>query len=417
MSSFHDVQNSRGSAPRAIQKYRLPQKRERRILRARRKLLDRGGVSADAAQVAIKAVKCPDVKMKVGRRSLFRARPGLSESIELLNWLSLQRLNRGSLMKSKFRGIWIVLTGLLLVLASVQDSHAVGSPDTRLIGLGINDAVTAPFTPGQLFEINKQTGALTPLGPQFVVETDLIGYNLTANSSGELYNARGGLDGRLNRLTLTGAVAHFVPISDGTAFPPYVSAIDFDSQDRLHGVTIIGAPNVDAVPVLSRIDVTTGFVSSVALWQSQNSNNMAFDPQDNLYSVAFDSGLVRIDTMTGQPTVIGGNLTGDIVNSITFDRDGTLLAATDRLFVVDPATGNTTPVGVADFGVFAMVGMAVIPMPEPTAFTLMGLVALRLRTARRRASRALGGSVIMNSCRQSPDSRCGEHETRRPQLC
>src|SRR5688572_7748458 len=129
---------------------------------------------------------------------------------------------RGSLMRINLRGAWMILAGLLLVPARVQESHAVGSPDTRLIGLGANLAVAAPFTPGQLFEINKQTGVAVPLGVSFVFDFDHIGANLAANSVGELYNADGGLNGRLNRLTLAGTVASFVPISDGTSVPPDV---------------------------------------------------------------------------------------------------------------------------------------------------------------------------------------------------
>src|SRR5688572_3971906 len=143
-------------------------------------------------------------------------------------------------MKTNLHDLWIILSGLLLILAAIEKSHAVGSPDTRLIGLGANTAVAAPFTPGQLFEIDKQTGAAAPLGAPFVFEFDHIAANLAANSLGQLYNARSGMGARLNQMTLTGTVDHSVLISDGTGYPSYVFAIDFDSQDRLHGITLIG---------------------------------------------------------------------------------------------------------------------------------------------------------------------------------
>jgi hypothetical protein len=277
-----------------------------------------------------------------------------------------------------------VLAALFLLSAAAANSHAVGSPHTRLIALGINQLSAAPFTQGQLFEINKQTGAATPFPGGFIFEFDHLGFNLAANSAGELFNAVGGLFARVNQLTFAGTVANFVPLSDGTQYGPFVHGIDFDSQNRLFGVLVNGAPNVDAVPYLAQINLASGLATTGPL-VGGGLLNMAFDQQDNLFALSVQ-GLIQINTTTGQVTPIGGDLWTSGGRAIAFDGDGTLLAATDRLVVVNPATGNTTPVGAMDFAPYSIVGMAVIPIPEPGAVGLFGFTFIVLRTAKRASS-------------------------------
>jgi hypothetical protein len=276
--------------------------------------------------------------------------------------------------------------------SAAKRAGAVGSPNTRLIAIGFNFLTAAPFTPGQLFEINKQTGALTPIGSGFTMDFDNIGANLAGNSADQLFNIFGGPteNARVNELTLSGEVAHFVPFSDGTGFPPHVYAIDFNSQDRLHGILLNGNPAVDAPPTLSEIDTSTGLASTLVLLDSWNYTSMAFDMQDQLYAVAENVGLTRINTTADfDTTIIGGELidrvSGDLSRRpIVFDRDGTMFVAADRLRVMDPATGNTTPVGSETFdSVHSIVGLAIVVVPEPTAFGMIAVAGLGLCSVRR----------------------------------
>jgi hypothetical protein len=288
-------------------------------------------------------------------------------------------------MCSTLHRISIALAALLFIV-SASNAHAVGSPDTRLIALGINEAILSPFTPARMFEIDKQTGEAMPLGAEFVFEANPIGYHLAANSSGQLFSARGGALARINQLNLDGTAANFVPVSDGTQHGPFVLGIDFDSQDRLHGVLLNGAPNVDAVPYLAEIDLATGVVTG-GPGVGGGQANIAFDAQDDLYAASVQ-GLIQINSTNGQITPIGGDLWTSGGRAIAFDSDGTLLAVGHQLVVVNLATGNTTPVGAADFGVYSMVGLAVVQIPEPGAAGFFGFTFVLLRRSKRASSTA-----------------------------
>jgi hypothetical protein len=292
-------------------------------------------------------------------------------------------------MNSRFSLSWQLGLAATLgfVLVGVR-ADAAGSPNTRLIGLGINYFVAAPLTPGQLFEFDRQTGAATALGAPFLIESEGIGANLADNSAGQLFNVSGGFSGaRVNRLGLTGDVLEFSPLSDGSAFPPFVGAISFDSQDRLYAATLNGNPAVDAPALLSRIDIDTGLATPVSIIHTLLSS-MAFDANDNLYAVADQAGLVRIDVATGEMTTIGGDLgtppsSTFLKKPIVFDDDNTLFAVTDKLLTVNPLTGATIPVG-DEFGFYPIVGLAIIPVPEPGGQVLVAVAAVAVNVSRRR---------------------------------
>jgi hypothetical protein len=306
-------------------------------------------------------------------------------------------LPKGSLMKRIC--VWLCLVAAsALVISPAKRVDAAGSPETRLIGLGVNFNILAPFTPARFYDINKQTGALTPLGTPFYLEEDRLGLNLAGNSGDELYNVLGASAfARVNRLALTGDVLSFVPFSDGTSPPPVVHATGFDSQDRLHGVLRYSGPSTAVVlpPVLAQINTTTGVATTLVELDLAAYSSIAFDLHDRLFAVVQGSGLARIDVSTGQTTIIGGDIKDPFSfglehKPILFDRDGTLFATTNRLVTVDPATGNTTPVGGATFDSNTIVGLALVSVPEPGALPLAGmaviLAALRKRVGQRETS-------------------------------
>lgn len=94
---------------------------------------------------------------------------------------------------------------------------------------------------------------------------------------------------------------------------------------------------------LGRIDLVNGTVTLVGSMDARMTD-IAFDAQGSLFGVTFDSALFRINPYTGASTLVGG-LGVDRVNSLVFGPDGTLYAASDRLYTIDTASGAATALG------------------------------------------------------------------------
>ncbi|MAE67124.1 MAG: hypothetical protein CMJ18_22925 [Phycisphaeraceae bacterium] len=278
----------------------------------------------------------------------------------------------------------------IALIIGVAALNATGDvPDARLVGLGVNYLSLAPVTPASVVVFDKTTGVPTLLPRGYALEIDRLGENLAADTRGRLFNvfsvpslsdpALGAA--HLNRLhPQTGEIVDRIPFGDGTAFPPFVFALAFDSRDEMVISMLSSNPLVDATPVLARVDLATGLATELTD-VDRTFTGLAFDPGDNLYGVNPDDGLVRIDVNTGVETVIGGDLAGAATfgptPSVAFDHDGTLYASADSLWIVDPATGATTPVGDHS-GSLSFVGLTIRPVPEPCSAGLLAGVALVL---------------------------------------
>ena len=88
--------------------------------------------------------------------------------------------------------LWCRSVALVIVAAAFATTGWASAEESdnamRLVGLGANFLSLAPFTPGQLWEIDPVTGATLPLGPGYALESDRIGLNLAADSRGRLFN-------------------------------------------------------------------------------------------------------------------------------------------------------------------------------------------------------------------------------------
>ena len=165
----------------------------------------------------------------------------------------------------------------------------------------------------------------------------------------------------------TGQIVRRTPFGDGTELPPFVFAAAFNSRDELFVNTLNSSPLVDAVPLLAKVDLATGLATAVMV-VDRTFTGLAFGPNDELFGVNPIDGLVHIDLAAKDETVIGGDLVGAAIfgatPSLAFDRDGTLYAAADGLWTVDPQSGTATPVGGPSTP-FSFVGLTVPPVPEP----------------------------------------------------
>ena len=132
------------------------------------------------------------------------------------------------------------------------------------------------------------------------------------------------------------------------------------------------------MPLLAKVELVTGLATGVMVID-RTFSGLAFGPDDALFGVNPTDGLVHIDLASKDETVIGGDLVGVAIPgatpSLAFDLDGTLYAAGDGLWMVDPETGTTTPVGDPSTP-FSFVGLTVPPVPEPgsAAGLCIGLV-------------------------------------------
>jgi hypothetical protein len=97
----------------------------------------------------------------------------------------------------------------------------------------------------------------------------------------------------------------------------------------------------DAGGNLGTVDVANGNVNVIGF--SGVMSDIAFDPSGQLWGINLGGGLFRINSTTAAPTFVGA--TGQTLNSLVFGADGTLYAASNRLFTINTATGAATPIG------------------------------------------------------------------------
>jgi hypothetical protein len=120
---------------------------------------------------------------------------------------------------------------------------------------------------------------------------------------------------------------------------------------------------------LYRVDIQTGMAIEVGPLNVSTANALAFDAQGALYSATWDDGsLLRVDTITGAATRLGGFGSGFTSwGDLAFAPDGTLFAAVRSslndgvLVTVNPQTGAAARVGsigVGDVFGLAFVGTA-----------------------------------------------------------
>jgi hypothetical protein len=116
------------------------------------------------------------------------------------------------------------------------------------------------------------------------------------------------------------------------------------------GITLLGpasaAPSLwiaDADAHLGRVDLNNGAVTVIGDMDVPMTD-IAFDTQGRLFGVTIESALFRIDPGNAIATIVG-ELGVSGINSLVFGADGRLFAAGDRLYTLNPATGQASVVG------------------------------------------------------------------------
>lgn len=101
----------------------------------------------------------------------------------------------------------------------------------------------------------------------------------------------------------------------------------------------------DVAGVLGTVDVATGDVNVIGD-MGVVMTDIAFAPNGNLFGIDFDN-LYAINPTTAEISLIGPTFTSVSLslNSLVYSSAGTLYAASDSLYTLDPLTGFSTLVG------------------------------------------------------------------------
>ncbi|MDQ2985141.1 MAG: hypothetical protein M3R13_00285 [Armatimonadota bacterium] len=133
---------------------------------------------------------------------------------------------------------------------------------------------------------------------------------------------------------------------------------------------------------LVTIDLGTGAVTPIGSIGFTGVQAIAVDAGGNLFGWDINTGLLTINSATGQGTDVstaGG--TGDI-QGMDFATDGTLYGAREQLYTINTGTGAFTAVGGG--GYTDIRGIATNVVPEPATLVCVAGMLLALAHSRRR---------------------------------
>jgi len=262
----------------------------------------------------------------------------------------------------------VAIAGLMLSAAGCVSSACA----SQLFGVGFDQ-------PTALYSIDQSTGALTALGPTgFANVADL--------TSDPLTNTLYGVDANGNQLlkmdTKTGQATRAAILDSVSP----IGSIAFDPVSRqLYGNTVVGFGGATH-DTLYRIDPVSGHTTLIgALGSFVQVFALGFDQHGTLFGISNQSNeLIRIDTATGQGTLIPGAPPLPFQGSFDIasrPEDNTMFLANSlnaSLYILDTTTASLTLAG--PYGSQTnIVGLAFLSsVPEPFAVDVLvaGLVIL-----------------------------------------
>lgn len=130
-----------------------------------------------------------------------------------------------------------------------------------------------------------------------------------------------------------------------------IRALAFASDDTLFAIHDTGVTPESPVDLYT-LDTATGEEFLIGRPGFVKIQALSFSPDGMLYGWDLDEGLLVLDPVSGEASDVNLSVSGTVdIQSITFLSDGSLLGGRDELYLIDPATGVVSFVGVTGFDI------------------------------------------------------------------
>jgi hypothetical protein len=153
------------------------------------------------------------------------------------------------------------------------------------------------------------------------------------------------------------------------------TGLAFTPDGELFAVSTASPNPGSTSDTLFRIDTATGQTTVVGNTGFSGVQDLACSSSGTLYGWSIASGLITIDQHTGRGTDVNPSVDAPVeIQALAFGVDGTLYGARDALFKIDRVTGIPVEIGSGGYGDIR--GLALIPEPPLVGLLAIGLCGL-----------------------------------------